>query len=103
VTTSQRTPAAAVAAATEMLTRPRFHTHCGETHTPGPCSDGVTRPVAYRQPQLVDDVVRDLVSNYPGTIQSVNLPTPDTGMIRLHRGDSTWLVSIARLDVTDGT
>jgi len=26
------------------LTRPRFHTWCGETHVPGPCADGVLRP-----------------------------------------------------------
>lgn len=53
--------------------------------------------------QLVDDVVRDLVSRYPGTIQSVNLPTPDSALVRLHRGDSTWLVSVARMEVSDAT
>lgn len=53
--------------------------------------------------QLVDDVVRDLVSRYPGTVQAVSLPTPDTAMVRLHRGDSTWLVSIARLEVSNAT
>lgn len=26
------------------LRQPRFHVHCGETHTPGPCRDGHTRP-----------------------------------------------------------
>lgn len=32
-----------IAELTENLTRPRFHVHCGETHVPGPCRDGVTR------------------------------------------------------------
>lgn len=33
-----------IAELTESLTRQRFHVHCGETHVPGPCRDGVTRP-----------------------------------------------------------
>lgn len=65
-----------------------------------PFSTFITGKAAAKR-QLVDDVVRDLVSRYPGTIQSVNLPTPDTAMVRLHRGDSTWLVTIARLEVSE--
>jgi hypothetical protein len=42
-----RDTAARIADLAETLTRPRFHTHCGETHAPGPCGDGVTRPVPY--------------------------------------------------------
>lgn len=72
--------------------------YCPERNTS--CVIGNDCGRAYAKRQLVDDVVRDLVSEYPGTVQSVNLPTPDTALVRLHRGGSTWLVSLARLEVT---
>lgn len=56
--------------------------------------------VAADCPDRANCWARDLVSEYPGTIQNVNLPTPDSALVRLHRGDSTWLVSIARLEVS---
>lgn len=49
------------------------------------------------QATAIDGVIRDLVSDFPGTVVRVD-KNPSMALLRIHRGGLAWVVCVSRAD-----